>query len=72
MPIYEYRCLTCGKEVEVMQGLTEGPPTCECGGKMERIISRIGTIIFKGPGWWATRNKCESCNKSCDINNEQE
>jgi len=29
MPIYEYRCSSCGKEVEALQKLSE-PPLVEC------------------------------------------
>ena len=55
MPIYQYRCPTCGKIKEVLQASTE--PTeqiCEgCGSRAERIISPVG-IIFKGKGFHVT------------------
>ncbi len=55
MPIYEYRCKTCGELTEVMLKISDSQPTkCErCGGKLERQISNT-TFILKGSGWYAT------------------
>lgn len=48
MPIYEYRCLDCGKVVEAMQRMSD-PPLATCGdqcvraavgeGRLEKLIS---------------------------------
>lgn len=35
MPIYEYECLDCGRVVEVMQRMSDPPPS-ECGGECAR------------------------------------
>ncbi|MEC4675885.1 MAG: FmdB family zinc ribbon protein [Nitrospirota bacterium] len=55
MPIYEYECLKCKKQYEVMQKITEGPLTeCSiCGGKLRKKISNT-TFVLKGTGWYAT------------------
>ncbi len=55
MPIYEYRCQSCGKELEVTQRITEDPlALCpSCGGRLQRLISNTG-FILKGTGWYAT------------------
>ncbi|MEJ5378044.1 MAG: zinc ribbon domain-containing protein [bacterium] len=55
MPIYEYSCQGCGKELEVMQKITENPlETCpSCGGVLQRLISST-SFILKGTGWYAT------------------
>jgi putative FmdB family regulatory protein len=55
MPIYEYRCRACGKDLEVMQKITEDPLTgCPyCGGELQRLISNTG-FILKGTGWYVT------------------
>lgn len=55
MPIYEYRCQSCGKEMEFMQKITDEPiKTCPgCGGKLEKLISNT-SFILKGTGWYAT------------------
>jgi putative FmdB family regulatory protein len=55
MPIYEYKCLDCGVEVEKMQKISDAPLTvCEkCGGKMEKQLSLSG-FQFKGAGWYVT------------------
>ena len=52
MPLYDYRCTECGREVEVMHGIHEsGPATCEdCGGAMRKALSPPA-IHFKGSGW---------------------
>ncbi len=55
MPVYEYSCQGCGKELEVMQKITENPlETCpSCGGALQRLISST-SFILKGTGWYAT------------------
>ena len=55
MPIYEYLCGGCGKELEVTQRITESPlEVCpSCGGALQRLISNT-TFILKGTGWYAT------------------
>ena len=55
MPIYEYRCKKCGKQIEVLLRLSDKPPVrCrECGGRLEKLISPTA-IQFKGEGWYVT------------------
>jgi putative FmdB family regulatory protein len=55
MPIYEYRCLSCGKEHEVFQKITDEPMgACPaCGGPMNKLISST-SFVLKGTGWYAT------------------
>ena len=52
MPTYEYRCLACGRQVEVMHGIeAPGPAECAvCGGVMRKALS-TPAIHFKGSGW---------------------
>lgn len=52
MPRYDYRCSSCGREVEVMHGIHEsGPQACDdCGGAMRKALSSPA-IHFKGSGW---------------------
>lgn len=56
MPIYEYRCSSCGHEQEVLQKLSE-PPLTECSacGKatLRKLVSAAG-FQLKGSGWYAT------------------
>ena len=55
MPIYEYRCLACGKQLEALQKVSDRPlrkcPTC--AGKLEKLISRT-SFQLKGGGWYAS------------------
>ena len=55
MPIYGYRCNTCGAEVEKRQSFTDAPlTTCEaCGGSLRRLLHPVG-IVFKGSGFYNT------------------
>jgi putative FmdB family regulatory protein len=56
MPIYEYRCTSCGIEKEVMQKMSDAPlTTCpECG--KETFAKQLSAAGFqlKGSGWYAT------------------
>lgn len=55
MPLYEYRCLSCDVHLEVMQSIRARPKRrcMECGGKLEKLVSRSG-FVLKGSGWYAT------------------
>ena len=56
MPTYEYRCRDCGHAFERFQGINEAAiSVCpECEGRVERLISTGGGLVFKGPGFYAT------------------
>ena len=56
MPIYEYRCQSCGHELEKLQRMSEASLTeCPACGKAElrRLISAAG-FRLKGAGWYET------------------
>jgi putative FmdB family regulatory protein len=55
MPIYEFRCKKCGKQIEVFQKMADKSPTrCKnCGGRLEKMVSS-SAIQFKGAGWYVT------------------
>jgi len=56
MPIYEYRCGSCGLEKEFLQKLSDAPiAVCpSCGqSTMTKLISAAG-FQLKGSGWYAT------------------
>src|SRR5262245_33821097 len=56
MPIYEYRCSSCGHELEALQKLSEAPlracPSCNT----ESLVKQVSAAGFqlKGSGWYAT------------------
>ena len=56
MPIYEYRCSSCGNEHEVLQKISEPLlatcPTC----RKDTLIKLVSAAGFqlKGSGWYAT------------------
>lgn len=44
MPIYEYRCLHCGKVIEIVWEKVDGGPAtvrCSCGKDAGKILSRV-------------------------------
>lgn len=53
MPIYEYHCLKCRKDHEIIRKFSDKPlKICpSCGGKMERKLSLSG-FQLKGGGWY--------------------
>jgi putative FmdB family regulatory protein len=55
MPIYEYRCLDCGHQFELMQKFSDPPAeTCtSCAGTVQKLISR-SAFHLKGSGWYVT------------------
>jgi putative FmdB family regulatory protein len=56
MPIYEYRCSSCGHEKDVLQKMSD-PPLVDCPecGKptMTKQVTAAG-FQLKGSGWYAT------------------
>ena len=55
MPLYEYKCLKCGRRTEKIENV-DGPHLRKCphcGGKVEPLIS-APAIQFKGAGWYVT------------------
>lgn len=56
MPIYEYRCASCGHELEALQKLSDAPLT-ECPAchqpELKKLISAAG-FQLKGSGWYVT------------------
>ncbi len=55
MPLYEYKCLKCGRHTEKIERVA-GPhlKKCpHCGGKVESVIT-APAIKFKGSGWYVT------------------
>ena len=55
MPLYEYKCESCGKLLEVIQKFSDTPLAIheECGGSLRRLIS-TPSLQFKGSGFYIT------------------
>ena len=56
MPIYEYRCQSCGHQQEFLQKVSDAPhTTCPKCGKpsLSKLLSAAG-FQLKGSGWYAT------------------
>lgn len=56
MPIYEYRCGTCGFQKEYLQKLSDPPrTTCpDCGKESFGKMLTAAGFQLKGSGWYAT------------------
>jgi len=56
MPIYEYRCSSCGHELEALQKFSDPPlatcPACHAAA-LVKLLSAAG-FQLKGSGWYAT------------------
>ena len=54
MPMYDLKCKACEHEQEELLKRDEKPPPCEeCGGELEKTISR-GTALKFGRGFFNT------------------
>lgn len=62
MPVYTYRCDSCGVQFERHQSFNDAPlKTCpECRKKSLKKIITPTKIIFKGSGFYATDHKSPS------------
>lgn len=55
MPLYEYRCQSCGEVSEVLQRMDDAPLSecSHCGGALQKLAS-APALQFKGSGWYVT------------------
>jgi len=55
MPLYEYRCSTCGETVERIEHVPGRPsiPCPQCGGTARSQLG-VPLLRFKGTGWYVT------------------
>ena len=53
MPLYEYRCTSCGHRFEKIQKVNDAPETAcpKCGGELIRPLT-APALQFKGAGWY--------------------
>lgn len=53
MPIYEYRCESCGNDFEKMVKLDAPLPACpSCGAAQTRKLVSASSFHLKGGGWY--------------------
>ncbi len=67
MPMYEYRCEACEKNMEIVQKFSDEPlKDCpECGStKFAKVPSFSSSFTLKGTGWYVTDYKKSSPPKS--------
>lgn len=62
MPVYTYRCQSCGVEFIKMQTFFAMPlkrcPECHRGA-LQRVL-QLPAIVFKGSGWYSTDHRSAS------------
>lgn len=70
MPIYGYRCRSCGHELEVLQKMSDPPlKTCpKCSGELAKIPYPVG-VIYKGSGYYTTDYKGGKASSSSAAGN---
>ncbi len=56
MPIYEYRCASCGFQSEYLQKVSDPPHTAcpQCGQSAFKKLVTAAGFQLKGSGWYAT------------------
>lgn len=59
MPTYEYQCKKCGCVFEKFQSIKANPlkKCLKCDGEVYRLISKNGSFILKGSGYYSTDNR---------------
>ena len=73
MPVYTYRCDSCGVQFERHQAFSDAPlKTCpECRKKSLKKVITPNRIIFKGSGFYATDHKSPSGDSSRESKPEK-
>ena len=74
MPTYEYECPKCGHQFEEFQSITAEPrkscPQKGCRGRVRRLISAGGGLLFKGSGFYVTDYRSEGYQKAAKADDE--
>jgi putative FmdB family regulatory protein len=72
MPIYAYRCESCGVHFERQQSFSDAPlkrcPECNKN-TLVKVIGPVG-VVFKGSGFYATDHRSPSGMKSSSSKSE--
>ena len=65
MPLYTYRCSSCGNEFDLRQSFYDDPiRICSvCEGNVRRVIQQV-PVLFKGSGFYVTDNRNSKANGS--------
>lgn len=73
MPLYTYRCSSCGNEFDLRQSFYDDPiHTCNvCEGKVRRVIQQV-PVLFKGSGFYVTDNRKSRANGSVNGKTSKE
>ena len=73
MPIYEYKCLKCEHQFEVIQRFSDNPvENCpECNKKSLQKLISAPSFRLKGGGWYETDFKTGSKKNIVDTKNEK-
>ncbi len=74
MPVYTYRCDSCGVQFERHQSFQDAPlKTCpECRKKSLKKVITPTRVIFKGSGFYATDHKSSSSGNSSSTTKSSE
>jgi len=74
MPIFDYRCETCGTVVEILILPGEkSEPTCpKCASPMKRMFSGSVGLVFKGSGFYITDYKNKESNSKSKSKKSKE
>jgi putative FmdB family regulatory protein len=61
MPTYEYACVACGHEFEVVQSFSdEAISICpQCKGEVRKVYNNVG-VVFKGSGFYKTDSRANT------------
>jgi len=66
MPTYEYRCGSCGQDLEVVQSFNDAAmtqcPNCE-DGQLRKKFGNVG-VVFKGSGFYRNDARAEEKKKA--------
>ena len=73
MPIYEYKCLKCEHQFEVIQSFSDNPvESCpECNQKSIQKLVSAPSFRLKGGGWYETDFKTGSKKNIVDTKDEK-
>ena len=73
MPIYEYKCLKCEHQFEVIQRFSDNPvETCPaCNRKTVKKLVSAPSFRLKGGGWYETDFKTGSKKNIVDTEDEK-
>ena len=66
MPLFDFKCMSCGKQMELLVRSPDEQPVCECGStSLERVFSPFAVSGFESDAAGCSDGSCSIPSSPC-------